>query len=81
MRDTPTLDPASAGDARRAYARRTRRGAGLLLLLVGALTALAVVGGVPYAGLAALVLTFGGGTWLARRWVLMLRADAQGEAR
>ena len=75
MCDSAPLDVPAGAAIRRAGARRLRRMAALLLLLVGALTALAVAGGVPYAGLAALALTFGGGAWLLRRWAAVLRGS------
>jgi uncharacterized membrane protein len=74
MRDTPFIDSHSLRENHLAYAARSRRIAWLLALAVGALTALAVVWAIPVTGLAALLLTFGGGLWLARRRLLLERA-------
>lgn len=53
--------------AREAYRAPTKRGFLVLVLAVGALTAAAVYGDLPYAGLLALVLMFAGGPWVALR--------------
>jgi hypothetical protein len=52
---------------REAYRARTRRGLRLLVLAVAALTGAAVYGDIPFTGLAALLLLFGGATWVAMR--------------
>jgi hypothetical protein len=79
MRDIPFLDAASLRENHLAYRARTRRGAWLLVLAVAGLTWLGAGWGIPYAGLAALLLTFGGGLWLARRRLLLERAHWQKE--
>lgn len=75
MRDTPfLLDTPDLRESHRAYAARSRRGAWLLFFVVAGLTWLAAGWGAPFAGLAALLITFGGGIWLARRRLLLERA-------
>jgi hypothetical protein len=54
-------------EARDAYHARTKRGLLFLAVAVAALTVGAVFGGIPFIGLAALLLLFGGGTWVALR--------------
>ncbi len=53
--------------AREAYRARTTLGLRLLVLAVAALTGAAVYGDIPFTGLAALLLLFGGATWVALR--------------
>ncbi len=53
--------------AREAYRARTTRGLLALVLAVAALTAAAVLAEIPFTGLGALLLLFGGGIWVAAR--------------
>lgn len=80
MRDTPFLDTPDLRESHRAYAARSRQIAWLLLLVVGGLTWLAAGWAIPFAGLAALLLTFGGGIRLARRRLLLERARFRRES-
>jgi hypothetical protein len=70
-----TLDHIAGTDA---YQRRTRQAALFLLLACLALSGAAIGFAVPLSGLAALLLTFVGGAWLATRWLRARWARSMG---
>jgi uncharacterized membrane protein len=69
------LDHVAGTDA---YRRRTRHAALLLLLACVVLSGAAIGFAVPLTGLAALCLTFGGGAWLATRYLRARWARSMG---
>ena len=75
MRASPDLSAATIV----AFRRRTRRGGLLLLGAVILLSALAFGPAVPFTGLAALGLTFGGGLWYALRSLRGCWAELRGQ--
>lgn len=74
INDRVTADAARHDDAvMLAYQARTQRGLLFLALVVVVLTGAAVYAHIPFAGLSALLVMFGGAFWVVRRW-LQLKA-------